>query len=69
MSGIEATEKIREHEKKNGDVDHVPIIALTAGALLEEKEKCLNAGMDDFLTKPIEPEKLLKVMIGRLREM
>ena len=67
MSGIEATMKIREHEKKNGE--HVPIIALTAGALLEEKEKCLNAGMDDFLTKPIEPEKLIKVMIGKLREI
>ncbi|MEI8049577.1 MAG: PAS domain S-box protein [Bacteroidota bacterium] len=67
MSGIEATLKIREHEIKNGE--HVPIIALTAGALLEEKEKCLRAGMDDFLTKPIEPEKLIKVMIGKLREL
>ena len=67
MSGIEATIKIREHEKKNGE--HVPIIALTAGALLEEKEKCIKAGMDDFLTKPIESDKLVKVMIGKLREI
>ena len=65
MSGIEATIKIREQEQDN---QHTPIIALTAGALKEEKEKCLNAGMDDFLTKPIEPEKLLKVIIGRLRK-
>ncbi|MEI6752509.1 MAG: PAS domain S-box protein [Paludibacter sp.] len=65
MSGIEATVKIREQEKDN---QHTPIIALTAGALKEEKEKCLNAGMDDFLTKPIEPDKLVKVIIGRLQK-
>ena len=55
MSGIEATIMIREKEDEN---QHTPIIALTAGALIEEKEKCFSAGMDDFLTKPIEPQKL-----------
>ena len=63
MSGIEATLKIREQEKEN---QHTPIIALTAGALKEEREKCMSAGMDDFLTKPIEPEKLETVIIRKL---
>ena len=63
MSGIEATLKIREQEKEN---QHTPIIALTAGALKEEREKCMSAGMDDFLTKPIEPKKLETVIISQL---
>ncbi|MCB1141361.1 MAG: response regulator [Leptospiraceae bacterium] len=60
MSGIEATQKIREMESKTGK--RVPIVALTAGALLEEKEKSEAAGMDKFLTKPIEAEKLRLVI-------
>lgn len=56
MDGIDATRQIRKYEEEVNI--HVPVIALTAGALLEEKEKAFKAGMDDFLTKPIEPEKL-----------
>jgi PAS domain S-box-containing protein len=63
MSGVEATIKIREQENEH---QHTPIIALTAGALQEEKDKCMEAGMDDFLTKPIEFEKLEKVIIKLL---
>ncbi|WP_428657510.1 PAS domain S-box protein [Runella sp.] len=48
MNGYEATEKIRELQ----DEIHIPIIALTAGNLKGEKEKCLEAGMDDFIAKP-----------------
>ncbi|MBF0227338.1 MAG: response regulator, partial [Desulfobacterales bacterium] len=58
MDGIEATEHIR----KLNLVKHVPIIALTAGAVKEEKEKCLKAGMDDFLSKPISLEDLHKIL-------
>ena len=58
--GIEATLQIRSLEK--GTDRRVPIVALTAGALKEEKEKCLAAGMDDFLAKPIESEKLSAVL-------
>jgi PAS domain S-box-containing protein len=60
MNGVEATVQIREIEKKSKK--HIPIVALTAGALKEEQEKCMNAGMDDFLTKPIEPERLSKAL-------
>ena len=49
LNGIEATQKIRALEK---DIE-IPIIALTAGSLPGEKEKCMQAGMSDFLTKPL----------------
>ncbi|EOZ92017.1 PAS/PAC domain protein [Indibacter alkaliphilus LW1] len=57
--GFEATREIRELETKTKS--RVPIVALTAGALQSERENCMNAGMDHFLTKPIEKEKLLEV--------
>jgi len=60
MNGLEATVKIREIEKNTKR--YTPIIALTAGAIKEEQEKCMNAGTDDYLTKPIDNE-LLKNMI------
>ncbi len=60
LSGIETTIKIRELEKESNT--HTPIIALTAGALKEEQENCLSAGMDDFLTKPINAEKLAQTL-------
>lgn len=60
MSGIEAARKIREAENVSGG--HIPIIALTAGAIKGEKENCLKAGMDDFITKPIDRETLYKLL-------
>lgn len=60
MGGVEATIRIREQETEG---HHTPIIALTAGALTEEREQCLKAGMDDFLTKPIDPNKLKETML------
>ncbi len=60
LDGVEATMRIREIEKATGR--HVPIVALTAGALSEEREKCFAAGMDDFLAKPIENEKMKAVL-------
>jgi len=59
MDGYEATRQIREWEKKQGKIT-TPIIALTAHALEEEKNKCLDAGCDDFLTKPVKKKDLLK---------
>ena len=60
LDGIRATKKIREIESTTGR--KVPIIALTAGALKEEKEKCFANGMNDFLSKPLTPEKLMAML-------
>ena len=57
MDGMTATRKIRELKSENGNV---PIIAITAHALMGDKEKCLEAGMDDYLSKPIRSEVLIQ---------
>ncbi len=56
MDGLEATEEIRKREQASGG--HLPIIGLTAHAMAEDRDRCLQAGMDSYLSKPIEPEKL-----------
>jgi signal transduction histidine kinase/ligand-binding sensor domain-containing protein/CheY-like chemotaxis protein len=60
MDGLTATKKIREIESQNGA--HIPIIALTANAFKEDKAKCLQAGMDDFLSKPFKPIDLEEII-------
>ena len=57
MNGIESTKHIIEYEKKNNLI-HTPIIALTANALKGDRERFLNAGMDEYLSKPIDKKKL-----------
>nr|WP_286177869.1 response regulator [Rhodopirellula sp. JC639] len=66
MDGIEATRIIRESEH---NVDrHTPIIAMTAGAMKGDQEDCLEAGMDGYVSKPIDPEKLFEVMERCVRD-
>ena len=57
MDGFEATRLIREHEIRSG-AKRTPIIALTANALTGDREHCLERGMDDYLSKPIELRQL-----------
>ncbi|MCB2194690.1 MAG: response regulator [Bacteroidetes bacterium] len=60
MNGIVTTKKIRSIEKSTNT--HTPIIAITANALLGDKEECLAAGMDDYISKPFQIETLLNKM-------
>ncbi|MBB6404377.1 response regulator [Arthrobacter sp. AZCC_0090] len=59
MDGFEATKAIRE--RQNGH-RRLPVIAMTAGALDEDRDRCLAAGMDDYLTKPVDMDKLDQVL-------
>ncbi len=60
MGGVEATTIIREHEKATGA--HVRIIAMTAHVMTGDRERCLEAGMDGYLAKPIDPDRLFAVV-------
>ena len=57
MDGFKATQKIREIEKSTNT--HTPIIAVTANAFPEDKERCIASGMDDYISKPFQPEDLI----------
>jgi PAS domain S-box-containing protein len=61
MDGYETTEEIRKWERA-GQRDEVPIVALTAHAMEGDRERCLNVGMNDYLSKPVSLEELRKVL-------
>jgi two-component system sensor histidine kinase/response regulator len=63
MNGVEATLEIR----KNAKFDSLPIVAMTANAMLQDREKCLQAGMNDFISKPIDPEELFRTLLQWIR--
>jgi len=60
MDGLEATHEIRAWEQSNGQ--HIPIIAMTAHAMAGDRDRCIDAGMDDYISKPLEPRVLLNVL-------
>jgi CheY-like chemotaxis protein len=60
MGGFEATALIREKEELTGR--HIPIIAMTAHAMAGDRERCLDAGMDDYLAKPVAASSLLEMV-------
>jgi CheY-like chemotaxis protein len=61
LDGLEATRKIRRLEADKG-LERTPVIAMTAHAREQDKDKCIEAGMDDFLPKPFEPASLARKM-------
>lgn len=64
LDGYEATKEIRRIE--NGQ-KHIPIIALTANAMTSDEEKCIEAGMDEFITKPIDIDALTKTLVKYIK--
>jgi PAS domain S-box-containing protein len=62
MDGYEFTGAIRKEEAELGEGDRIPIVAITANALQGEVDRCLDAGMDDYLSKPLEMDKLKKTL-------
>ena len=62
MDGLEATAEIRRREKEKSPGRHTPIIAMTAHAIKGYRQRCIIAGMDDFIVKPIKPESLYRAV-------
>ena len=63
MNGVEATEKIRAEK----DLLDIPIIALTALAMAGDRERCLKAGMNDYLSKPVQMKELENLILKHLQ--
>ena len=60
MDGLEATAVIRVQEKQTGE--HIPIVAMTAHAMKGDRERCLEAGMDEYVSKPIRAQQLFETL-------
>ena len=64
MDGLEATQNIRTYEKEHPEKEPIPIIALTANAMKGDRETCLAAGMNDYMSKPFIPKEL-EIMLNK----
>jgi signal transduction histidine kinase/DNA-binding response OmpR family regulator len=62
LDGYEATRLIRELEAQAGEDGRIPVIAMTANAMTGDRERCLAAGMDDYITKPVNPKSLFAIL-------
>ncbi|NNE00937.1 MAG: response regulator [Pirellulaceae bacterium] len=68
LDGLDATRLIRKREAERGAGDHIPIIALTAHALIGDRDRCLDAGMDGYVSKPIRRSELaneIEPLVGK----
>ncbi|MBL4698385.1 MAG: response regulator [Phycisphaerales bacterium] len=63
VDGYEATRWIRKQECSSKQKSHIPIIALTANAIQGDRERCVDSGMDDYLTKPVNAKKLFSTLL------
>ncbi|MFV0553362.1 MAG: response regulator [Mangrovibacterium sp.] len=61
MDGLEATKKIREYEREN-NIERTPIIAVTANTLDNDRDKCIQYGMDEFMSKPFSLPNLREIL-------
>ena len=66
MDGFEATKIIRQEEKAMG-LPRLHIIAMTAHAMEGDRERCLQAGMDDYISKPFKPQDLIKKLVAAIK--
>jgi osomolarity two-component system sensor histidine kinase NIK1 len=62
MDGFEVTQNIRKYEQESGVTEQIPIIALTANALDNDRDKCYKAGMNEYLAKPFTSDELIGVI-------
>jgi CheY-like chemotaxis protein len=65
MNGVEATEKIRTEK----ELREIPIIALTALAMAGDRERCLQAGMNDYISKPVEMKELENMIVKHISKL
>lgn len=61
MDGLEATFQIRKYEKETAAKDHTPVIAITANTLDNDRDKCLATGMDEYMAKPFDMNRLNEI--------
>jgi len=61
LDGLEATRLLREREDQN-NLDRIPVISLTAHAMIGDRERCMDSGADGYVTKPINAQELLATM-------
>jgi CheY-like chemotaxis protein len=61
MDGLEATSQIRKFEKENPSKKHTPVIAITANTLDNDRDKCIATGMDEYMAKPFDMNRLNEI--------